>query len=118
MFTDPYSPTQTDYQRQQLNMIRRHQGLPPIPPPRRYIDFFETWMIWSWHIFLAWTLFFGIITWFVFNSEGDFEPTLWQGIFWFGAPLVLLVYLRARRAQRLEAEYQDMIRRWKQAGCP
>ncbi len=55
---------QTEYQRQELNLLRRHQGLPPIPPPqpsprrrltpdRLIVWFFIAWiglalLLWMW----------------------------------------------------------------------
>lgn len=37
---------QAEYQRQQLNLLRAHQGLPPIPPPPP-----PTWGIFEWILF-------------------------------------------------------------------
>lgn len=117
MFVDPYSATQADYQRQQLNIIRRHQGLPPIPPGRRYVDFIEGWLSLTWHFILTFSLFIGLALWF-HPSEDHGSLSGWQTALILLGPLFFFLYLRGRRQLRLDNEYQATLRRWEEAGRP
>lgn len=122
MFYGPYGQYSSEYERQQLNILRAARGIrPPIPPPRRYVDFVESMFVWTWHFFITTVVFVGLVLWFhPADTPTDSTPSMtwWQTILVLSSPLFTLGTLRARRTERLEREYQALLRRWEDAGCP
>lgn len=106
-----------DYERQQLNILRRHQGLPPIPPqyyePKDGSDFVITVMILSFWVSVALFAPIFLLPTAVLDFLG---PWVWPASF------ALLILGAAAKADRDEAAYQRRVdafyKRWEDAGCP
>lgn len=95
-----------EYQRQQLNLMRRHQGLEPIPPP----PYPENIMIWSFRMALRFMIsFYG-----VFFAVAVFVHPF-AGV---AAGLACFLWLTRRRRESLRRQRARQLEAWRRAGCP
>ena len=95
-----------EYQRQQLNLMRKHQGLPPIPPPP-YADDIVTW---SFRIAVR----FCICFYLVFGIIGVFV----NAVLGLVCAVAAFAWLSHRRGIRLRQRRIDQLEAWERAGCP
>jgi hypothetical protein len=116
MFGGPYDGHIADYERQQLNLIRRHQGLSPIPPPRPYEDFVTGIFALSWMFGVS--IVVTIAVGFALGLNDETQSGLWQVLVTLAAFPVTFLVMAASRAERQEAAYQRLLERWRDAGCP
>lgn len=102
---------QAEYQRQQLNLLRKHQGLAPIPPNPPDCTFA------AWALFTMWAVGFGLgvgAGFWGYELLGD--PWGWV----VGVAATLWLFGRAnewfrRHVARREAAFYAA---WRRAGCP
>jgi hypothetical protein len=102
-----------EYQRQQLNLLRRHQGLAPIPPDYSGPSYFFTRWIGA-SILLTAALFVPLFT----APENAEQPVLWHLLASFGMAIGAYAWLSARLNVARQRARERFYRSWERAGCP
>lgn len=106
---DSYNPSYgwgSEYQRQQLNLLRRHQGMPPIAPAPYPRDFFWEGLVLGMRAFIA--------------IYGVWAPLLiFVGPFVaFPAGIAFFAIMTKRRTAKHACAYRRQLQCWIDAGCP
>jgi hypothetical protein len=106
-----------DYQRQQLNVLRRHQGLPPIAPeyyePKDGGDF-----AWSVCAFVGWCFVIYITPILFLSIEQQDAWGAWPWVVSGALVLARWVHKQVQDARDYEARRAAFYRRWRDAGRP
>ena len=103
---------QAEYQRQQLNLLRRHQRLPPIPPDPPEQGLAILWL------YACWTaaVIVGTAVGFRYHASTGADGPAWAigiGITWWLC--IRASRLIGARVQRRETAFYES---WRRAGCP
>lgn len=101
-----------EYQRQQLNLLRRHQGLPPIPPDRPSHSIAGTLLLTAWSLGALAGTAAGI---FVadFGIDGPYPWGIGIAVTWFLCGRASWLF-RSYVERADDAFYES----WRRAGCP
>lgn len=116
MFYDPYTAQSAEFERQQLNLMRRHQGLLPIPPPP-YVEDQVSWIFTRTMFVLKGfvVMFIGQMAAISWTSQETADSLMWP-CFFLGLAVTVRSVQKHRRRRR--AMREDQLRAWDQAGRP
>lgn len=106
---DMYNPAYaggSEYQRQQLNLMRRHQGLPPIAPAYRGGD-------WLWE-----GLMIGVRAFVSIYVVWIGATFLLNSVVAIPIAIAYFVFMTHRRNEKHRRTYRRQLQHWINAGCP